>query len=150
MHGLRFGFLLTILILSSSAKAFEFRPTSLDHLSLDLERYSCRREPMTPQIPCEDYKGQVQLNFKVGLFNDFLKWSNRLHGEGTDAKFTTLGWEYYLSIPTPWNIEPFLHHHSQHTFDMDQPTINGRPKPEKFPVSDGVGIRFTFFNKGDK
>ncbi len=101
-------YLLILLFVSSSAKAFEFRPTSLDHLSLDVAKFSCNRSAMTPQIDCEDYRGRVQLNWKVGLLNDLLKWDNKVHGEGTDQKFTTMGWEYYLSIPTPWGIEPFI------------------------------------------
>lgn len=131
--------------LALTSNAYGWSATSLDHLSLDVAKFSCNRNPMTPDIPCEDYKGRVQLNFKVGLLNDLLKWDNKVHGEGTDAKFTTMGWEYYLSIPTPWGIEPFVHHHSQHTLDGYGPTVNGNPKPEKFPVEDSIGIRFCFY-----
>ena len=146
-------YLAVLLLVASEAKSdvaalANWQLGSLDELSLDVEKFSCYRNPMTPDIPCKDYKGRVQLNFTVGILNDFIKWENHVHGEGTDSKFVTMGWEYYASVPTPWGIEPYIHHHSIHTLDQGQPTIVGKTKAEKFPVEDSIGIRFTFFKRG--
>ena len=140
--------LLFALLLSSPAYSWEFATT--DHLSLDVAKFGCNREPMTPQVECNDYKGRVRLNFNLGLFNDLVKWKNELHGEGTDAKFETLGWHYIVSVPTPWGIEPFIEHHSRHTLDVGQPTIAGRDRAERFPVEDSIGIKITFFERKKK
>lgn len=140
--------MLFLLLVTSNAQAWTVG--SLDHLSLDVAKFGCNREPMTPQIECNDYKGRVRLNFDLALFNDFVKWENDLHGEGTDAKFETLGWHYRVSIPTPWGIEPFIEHHSRHTLDGGQPTILGKTKAERFPVEDSIGVRIVFFQKGRK
>lgn len=139
-----------IAITSTSAHAFEFQPTSLEHLSLDVAKFTCNRDPMTPDIPCKDYRGRVRLNFNLGLLNDLIKWENHLHGEGTDAKFETLGWNYIVSIPTPWNITPFYDHHSRHRLDSGQPTAYGKEKPERFPVEDSYGLKFTFYDRVKK
>jgi hypothetical protein len=145
---MKYVFLLATLLGSDFAYGWQF--ATADRISLDVSRFSCNRDPMTPDIPCGEYKGRARLNFNLGLFNDLVKWENSLHGEGTQAKFTTVGWHYVLSIPTPWGIEPFMEHHSRHTMDTGQPTIAGRDRPERFPVEDSVGIRITFFERGNK
>lgn len=144
---MRYAFLLVVLY-TCPARAWELG--TLDHLSIDAAKFGCNREPMTPDIPCKDYKGRVRLNFNLGLFDDLVKWKNDFHGEGTDAKFETLGWHYVLSIPTPWGIEPFVEHHSRHTMDTGQPTIQGRPQPERFPVEDSIGLRVIFYERSNK
>lgn len=141
-------YLLLILFLASPAYSWEFATT--DHLSLDVAKFGCNRDPMTPQIECTNYRGRVRLNFNLGLLNDLVKWKNELHGEGTHEKFETLGWHYTLSVPTPWGVEPFMEHHSRHTLDGGQPTIEGRLKAERFPVEDSIGIRITFFERKKK
>lgn len=123
---------------------------SLDHMSLDVGRYSGNREPMTPEIPIDGYKGYLQLNWNVSLLKDAIKWENKVKTAGTYSKFQTVYWEYQLSIPTRWGIEPFIYHKSQHTMDSEQPLIQGKSVKEKFPVQDAIGIRFTFFNRGNK
>lgn len=144
-------YLLALLLVPSIAKsevrAPDWKFGTLDHLSLDVAKFGCNREPMTPDIDCNDYRGRVRLNFDLGLFNDLIKWKNELHGEGTDSKFQTLGWHYVVSIPNRWGIEPFIEHHSRHTLDSVQPTIAGRTKPEKFAVEDSVGLRIVFYGK---
>lgn len=139
---------LMFLALFLSGSAHAWTATSLDHLSLDVARYSCLREPMTPDIACNQYKGMVRLNWNVGLLNDLVKWNNEIIGQGTYGKFTTYEWHYMVIIPTPWNVSPFLEHRSRHTLDQGQPTIAGRDKPERFPVADSYGVKVCFFGCG--
>jgi len=131
-------------LLPSKAKGADFKLTSLDHLSLDVSRFSCNRELMTPEIPCDQYFGRVQLNWDVGLLGDLIKWRNEVHSEGTRSKFMTVGWKYTLAIPIPGGLELFMQHHSRHTMDQDQP--GGVP----YPVEDSAGIRFIWFERGTK
>ena len=140
-------FVLLVLLLAPRASAWTFQPTTLDHLSLDVSKFGCNREPMTPEIPCKDYKGRVRLNWNVGLLNDVLKWRNEIHTEGTDSKLMTVGWHYVLAIPLPKGFELFMEHHSRHTMDSTQPTIEGGTKPLRYPVSDSYGIRIIFYEK---
>jgi hypothetical protein len=139
--------LLLVLVWGYPAIAWEFRPASLDKLSLDASRFGCNRDPMTPGIPCTDYKGRIQLNWDVGLLNDILKWENQIHTEGTDAKLMAVGWQYRLVLPMPGGLELFMSHHSRHTMDHAQPTIAGRDKPERYPVEDAVGLRVIFYQR---
>lgn len=141
-------YLIALFFVAGTAQAWT--ATSLDHLSLDIHRFSANREPMTPEIEPSSYKGAVQLNWNVGLLNDYVKWDNKVYASGTYAKFTTVSWEYMLRIPTRFGIEPFISHKSQHTLDQEQPLVVGKQKTEKFPVRDAVGLRFVFFEKGPK
>lgn len=140
-------FLPLALVWGYPAIAWEFRPASLDKLSLDVAQFGCNRDPMTPDIPCTDYKGRIQLNWDVGLLNDILKWENQIHTEGTDAKLMTVGWQYRLALPLPGGLELFMAHHSRHTMDHSQPTIAGRDRPERYPVEDSVGLRVIFYQR---
>lgn len=142
--------LFLILFLATPAYSWEFHPAVLNEMSLDLSKFSCNREPMTPDIPCGDYKGRVAVHFNIGLLNDLLEWKNYVHTEGTDSKFMTVGWQYELALPLPRGVELYIAHHSRHTMDQTQPTIEGRPKAEKFPVEDSIGIRFTLYTRGKK
>jgi hypothetical protein len=137
--------LLLVLVWGCPAIAREFRPASLDKLTLDVHRYTCHREAMTPDIPCTQYHGGLKLNWDVGLLNDWLKWENTIHANGTYSAFATVGWEYKLSIPNRWGVEPFIHHHSQHVMDREQPVLAGQTRPVKFQVSDSYGLRVIFY-----
>lgn len=139
--------LLILMLATSNAYSWEFNPASLDHMSLDAAKFGCNRNAMTPDIPCDQYKGRLRLNFNLGLFNDLVKWRNEVHTEGTKEKLVTVGWRYQVAIPLPGNLEIFADHHSQHTMDQMQPTIEGRSKPERFQVEDSYGLRIIFFEK---
>ncbi len=141
-------FMFFVLLLTNPAYGWTLG--TLDHLSVDVAKFSFNREPMTPDIGPKDYRGRVRVNFDLGLAGDLLKWKNQVHTEGTDAKVETVGWHYTLSIPTPWGIEPYYEHHSRHVMDAEQPIIEGRPKPEKFAVEDSYGLRIIFFERGKK
>ena len=137
--------LLATLLYSHPGQARSLWLASLDHLSLDIHRFSSNREPMTPDIVPSNYKGALQLNWNVGLFGNSVKWDNAINAAGTRSKFTTVYWEYMFRVPTRWGIEPFLYHKSQHTMDVEQPTLWGDDKPTKYPVKDSIGVRITFF-----
>lgn len=142
--------MLALLLVTSNAQAWEFHPASLDHLSLDAAKFGCNRNAMTPEIPCDQYRGRVRLNFNLGLLNDLIKWRNEVHTEGTKEKLVTVGWRYQIAIPLPGNIEIFADHHSQHVMDQEQPTISGRDKPERYQVEDSYGLRIIFFEKAKR
>lgn len=139
--------LIFFLLYATSASAWEFQPATLDHLSLDVARYSCNREPMTPEIACDQYKGMTRLNWNVGLLNDVVKWRNEITGTGTYAKFETYEWHYMVTIPLPGGLEPFIEHRSRHTLDQTQPTLQGQTQSERFPVADSYGLRITFYER---
>lgn len=141
--------LILLIVLMTIASQSDAQVLTLDHLSLDVHRFSANREPMTPDIDPSQYKGAVQLNWNVGLLGDYVKWDNQVYASGTYSKFMTVSWEYMLRIPTKWGIEPFIAHKSQHTLDQEQPLIAERGKAEKFPVRDSVGLRFCFHGCGN-
>lgn len=142
--------LLLALLYSFPGQAFELRPASLDHLSLDVAKFGCNREVMTPDIPCDQYRGRVRLNWDVGLFNDLIKWRNEIHTEGTREKLTTVGWHYMLALPLFGGLEAFVEHHSRHVMDAQQPTMLGDTRPERYPVEDSIGLRITIFERNKK
>ena len=129
------------------------RWAELDRFSLKLMKFGCNREFQTPELDCYQYKGRVAAEFDLRMLNDYLYWNNEVHGEGTDAKFMTMGWHYELGLDLG-KVELFWEHHSRHTLDQEQPyywdTRMDTWKQMKYPVEDSYGIRINFYKRGDK
>lgn len=135
------------LFVSSLASAFEFRPAVLDRAVLDVAKFTCNRELLTPEIPCDQYKGRVRLDFDIALFNDLMYWRNSVHAEGTDNQFETIGWHYEFAIPMPGNLELFMEHHSRHNMDQENPQPSPELYVQRWPVEDSYGIRFKLYQR---
>lgn len=90
-------FALMFLFSSNQIIAQERPNLALDRFSLQLMGFSCNRDPQTPDTECKDYKGRVATNFDLQLFKNGF-WRNEIHGEGTKAAFTTVGWHWELGF----------------------------------------------------
>ncbi len=135
------------LFVSSLASAWEFRPAVLDRMNLDVSRFTCNRELLTPEIPCDQYLGRVRVGFDLALLNDLVYWRNSVHSEGTSNKFETVGWQYEFAIPLPGNLELFMAHHSRHNMDQETPQPDAEVYKQRFPVEDSYGIRFKVYER---
>lgn len=132
-------------------EASRIRWAELERFSLKLMKFGCNRDHQTPELDCYNYRGRVASEFDLRFVNDYLFWRNEVHGEGTDAKFMTMGWHYELGLDLG-KVELLWEHHSRHTLDQAQPyywdqyyeTI----RPTKYPVEDSYGIRINFYQRG--
>ena len=129
----------------------DFRAVELERFSLKLMKFGCNREPQTPEIYCKDYRGRVATEFDLRMANDYLFWRNEVHGEGTDAKFMTMGWHYEFGLDLG-KVELLWEHHSRHTLDQAQPYYwdqrYDEMRPTKYPVEDSYGVRINFYQRG--
>lgn len=128
----------------------KFRLIDLDQFSLKLAKFGCNRDPQTPYLDCYQYRGRVAAEFDLRLMNDWVYWNNEVHGEGTDAKFETMGWHYELGLDLG-KVQLFWEHHSRHTLDTRQPIYwderNDSWKQGKYPVEDSYGVRLIFYRR---
>jgi hypothetical protein len=122
---------------------------ALDRFSLRLMRFTCNREMQTPEIECADYYGRVAADFDVSILK-YGFWRNEVHGEGTKAKFMTIGWRWEMGIALG-KVELLWEHHSRHTMDQEQPyywnTNIQSFNQAKYPVEDSYGIRINFYQR---
>lgn len=143
----------TILLLSSFevlARTKDRPYFVLERFSLQVAKFTCNRDLLTPSLECTDYKGRVATNFDLELFKHAF-WRNEIHGEGTHAAFTTVGWHWEFGFKLSPQVEIFHEHHSRHIMDRNLPTYwNERTqtlKETKFPVEDSYGVRIIFYEK---
>lgn len=138
--------LLAVMLLSGSAYG---QYVELDKFSLKLMKFTCNREIMTPEIECMNYRGRVSADFDLSLFDRGF-WRNQVHGEGTDAKFMTMGWRYEMGVRLG-QFELFHEHHSRHVLDQDMPLYwdqdMNEPRRTKFPVEDSYGVRIVIYDR---
>jgi hypothetical protein len=141
-------FLLTVF--SGIAKGESY--LDLDRFSMKLMRFNCNREMMTPQIDCFSYRDRVSADFDINILN-YGFWRNQIHGEGTEAKFMTVGWHFEMGVKFD-QFELFHEHHSRHTLDQAQPMFYDEKtdslKSYHFPVEDSIGIRIIFYEKAKR
>lgn len=139
-----------LLLMPISAQARSY--LNLDEFSLKLARFDCNRELQTPEILCSDYIGRVATEFDLSIIDDLIYWRNEVHGEGTSAKFMTVGWHWDLGIKLG-NVELFWEHHSRHVMDQGQPYYWDEklqsPQRIKYPVEDSYGVRIVFYKRGE-
>lgn len=108
-------------------------------------KFSCNRDPLTPDIDCDKYVGRVQTNFNLRILEVFY-WNNNVHTEGVVAKVETVGWHWELGLHLLDNVDLFHEHHSRHRMDDTTPIdYDGNGKPDKFPVEDSYGIKLIFY-----
>lgn len=126
------------------------RLLDLEQTSLTIAKFGCNRDLQTPDIGCYQYRGRVAIEFDLRLLNDWLYWNNRVHGEGTDGQFQTVGWYYELGLDLG-KVQLFWQHHSRHVMDREQPYYWDERretwKRAKFPVEDSYGIRLIFYKR---
>lgn len=145
--------LLLVLFYAQSSLAEEpakLRFATLDRFSLKLMKFGCNREFQTPALSCYQYRARVATEFDLSFFNDYLFWRNEVHGEGTAAKFMTMGWRYELGLSLGI-VELYWDHHSRHTLDQEQPyywdPYTGSWGQIKYPVEDSYGIRINIYER---
>lgn len=128
----------------------KYRLIELEQFSLSFTKFGCNRDHQTPDLDCYEYRGRVATEFDLRLFNDWLYWNNRVHGEGTEAKFETMGWHYELGLDLG-KIQLFWEHHSRHVLDREQPYYWDERRDTwrqvKYPVEDSYGVRLIFYRR---
>jgi hypothetical protein len=135
-----------LVLLSTTAQA-QYRLLDVDHLDMEVAKFGCNRDPIVPEIECNDWRGRVSLNADLRLM-EYAYFKNEIHGEGTDAAFKTMGWHFELGLRLSKYIDVFYEHHSRHALDQGNAThisYDGRYSIKKFPVEDSYGLRFTFY-----
>lgn len=116
----------------------------MDYFDLKTAKFGCNRDPLTPDIQCEDYVGRVAADFQLRLV-EVVYWRSNIHTEGTAGKVQTVGWQWELGLRISKGISLYHEHHSRHRMDATVPDYNGDGRPDKFPVEDSYGIRFNFY-----
>lgn len=137
--------LIILLLLWSNTAFAEFRLLDLDYFDMRGARFGANRDPLTPDIPSEDYTGRVSTQFNLRLL-EVGYWDNRVHTEAIQSKVQTVGWHWELGIRLTNTISFFHEHHSRHRMDDVYPyDYDGNGKPDKFPVEDSYGIKLIFY-----
>jgi hypothetical protein len=117
--------------LSVSAQASEYRLLDLDSFDFRAAKFTGNRDPITPDIPVDGYRGRLATQFQVRLF-EVGYWKNYVHTEGTDAKVETVGWQWEIGVRISKQLSTYWEHHSRHRMDAET--------PGKFPVEDSFGF----------
>lgn len=140
-----------LMFLSCTSQAGEYHLLTADKLDFKIMKFLCNKEPMTPDIPCAEYRGRTALEWDVSVLH-YLKWRNEIHAEGTAAKYESVGWHFELVIPMG-PVEALYEHHSRHTMDRPQAIHegpSGRPDWSGYPVEDSYGLRLCFLKDCNK
>lgn len=147
---MRILFAFIVLFMSSMAEAGQYRLLDVDQLNMELAQFGCNRDPMVPEIECGDWRGRAEINADLRLIT-YMYWKNRVHGEGTNAAFKSVGWNYELGINVSKYIDVFYLHHSRHPLDQGNAVHTSSDGSytlrNKFPVEDSYGVRLIFYDK---
>ena len=100
-------------------------------LSLDLKRMPFQRDFMFPGQT--EWQAETKLTANVTLWRYFQ--DNQITGRTYGDRYRYVSWEFTHGFTlTPW-LDVIHSHKSQHTIDLYS---------DKFPVTDGYGIRLKF------
>jgi hypothetical protein len=119
---------------------------------MEFARFGCNRDPIVPELDCNDWRGRTSINSNLRLL-ETIYWSNDVHAEGTDAAFKTVGWHFELGVNVSKYVDLFYEHHSRHVMDQGNAvhiSHDGRYRFSKFPIEDSYGIRLIFYESGSK
>jgi hypothetical protein len=121
----------------------------LDYSALTFSHIACNRDLLVPEIGCNQWRGAAELQTDFSSYG-LLYMKNRVHGEGTQSKFMTVGWQYDLGLRLDRQLEVGWHHHSRHVMEQKAPTVisaDGRTTlTNKFPIYDAYYIRFVLYS----
>jgi hypothetical protein len=126
---------------------------NLDYAAFKVSKLYCNRDYIVPEVECAEWKGAVsmEVDFSTAqVLGTSLFMDNLLHGEGTDAKFKSMGWHYELGLThSRSGIDLGWEHHSRHALDQEVPilVIGDEERYGKFPVYDAVFLRFTLWGR---
>lgn len=120
----------------------EFRLLDTEEISIDTWRTTARRDSYQPAYTGQWTSGS-QFNFDLRMFQIF-RWDNHLHLDSTDAQIRNVGWRFDIFMDFYKPIQPFYHHHSQHSLDSSEHAI------DRFPLEDEYGLRFLFYSRDSK
>lgn len=140
-------YLLTLLILTNEAQAYVL---NLDYSAFTLSKFMCNRDYLVPELGCKDWRGAVAIDADFGTSKKYdyrLVFRNTVHGEGTKAKFQTVGWQYEAVLAaTKLGLELGWAHHSRHSMDQSTPIVISHDEEtvmrNKFPIYDAIFFRF--------
>ncbi len=139
---------LAILLSASAAQAREINVLDLDSSSVEVSKFTCNREPMTPELECKDYVGRAAFNLDFRIL-EFAYWNNHIHTESVESKVKTVGWKYELGIHIAPQFDVFFSHHSRHVMESEQYIYQDRNDKElyrvRYPLEDAFGFRLKFF-----
>ena len=146
-------FLMLFLLLFSS-KAFSQNQSILSNIKLldvdqfyiDYEQFRNRRDPYLYEYN-DRWRDRTTVKFDISLLGA-LYFDSRLHMETLDTgTFKSGGWEWYAGIRVASWLDAFMHHHSQHVFEKNVVTVDGK---NTFPVEDAFGIRIKLIEDSNK
>ena len=151
---IRYIFTLLLLLISISIlgapqpnSPSRFRLLDIDYFGMKAARFTCNRDPMSPERNCDDWKGRVSAFFNLSII-EYLYWNNEVHGEGTEAAFKSVGWHWELGIRVHPALFLYHEHHSRHLLDEDRSEelrTDEYPALKRFPVEDSFGVRLNFY-----
>ena len=126
----------------------------LDYSAFTVSKIMCNRDYLVPDVDCSEWRGAVALDADFGTSAAYpvrLMLRNQVHGEGTEAKFKTIGWKYEVALTAPsLGLEIGWAHHSRHALDQEQPhaySYDYKYEMTKFPIYDAVFLRFVLTEK---
>ena len=140
--------LLIFTLSATSARAGEYL-LGLDYAAFTVGRIFCNRDYLVPEVKCRDWKGDVALDADFSMGPLFFR--NKVHGEGTDSRFRTMGWKYEIGLSLPKGVEIGWSHHSRHALDQGGPIVRSHDRKyllkatNEFPVYDAVFLRFVVY-----
>jgi hypothetical protein len=117
-----------------------YKLLDVDYLAIHLAKFGDNRDPLTPDVPMEDYVGRVSAKFQLRIM-DIWYWRNDVHVEGTDAQFRTVGWNFELGLHVNKWVDTYYEHHSRHRLDSNYPGESAA----RFPVEDSYGVTLNFY-----
>ncbi len=145
---MKIKYLLAFFMVSFTANAQEWKLLDVDSMNIEVARFKCNREPMTPQYNCADYTGRVSANFNLRVA-EVAYWDNNVHTEAIESTVKTVGWQYELGLHITKSIDLYWEHHSRHIMEGEQPLhVNERTGVvgrDRFSLEDSFGVRFIFY-----
>lgn len=128
---------------------------NLDYSAFTLSKILCNLDYLVPEVGCDEWRGAVAIeaDFSTSTILGLKPFmENKVHGEGTESKFKTVGWHYVLGISIPTaGVDIGWEHHSRHALDQGPPYVFDHHwenlVQDKFPVYDAIIVRFILTGK---
>lgn len=109
----------------------------VDQFYIEYEQFKGRRDPYLPEFN-DRWRDRTNVKFNVNILGA-LYFDSRIHMESLDnGTYKSGGWEWFVGARLFSWADIFFHHHSQHVFEKNVPSVEGK---NTFPVEDAYGIR---------
>jgi hypothetical protein len=141
--------LILLLGLTPVASAQELHLLSLRELNIEYYRIDNHRDSYFEYADRseqreEHWVGGTAANYTLDMVkygNWGLYWDNRIHGEGTDAQFREVGWQYELGLQLGPKLQAYWNHHSRHVLDDS--------RADRFPLDNFYGVRWVYYRRAE-